>query len=163
MIEITRHGAEVLDELAPLWVAMVHHHHAVAPELGPVWDDDETWARRRAHYEKSLARDGAFALVARDGDAAVGYAMVTIEPGSPTWREPERWADIDSLSVLPSARGQGVGEALLERVQQEAEAVGVTQLGLMALTANDRALAFYERLGFTPWVVGLRRQQGPGA
>lgn len=162
MIAIARHGAEVLDELRPLWLAMVHHHHEVAPELGAVWDDDESWRRRRAHYAANLAREGSFVLVARDGDAAVGYAMVTIEPGSPTWREPERWADIDSLSVLPGARGEGVGEALVAWVQREAEAAGATQLGLMALTANARALAFYERLGFAPWVVGLRRQQGPG-
>ena len=77
MIEITRHGAEIVSELRPFWLAMVAHHARVAPEMGPVRDDEDTWARRRAHYERQLARPGAFALLARLGGSAVGYAVVT--------------------------------------------------------------------------------------
>jgi len=163
MIEITRHGLEVVGELRPLWLAMVHHHHAVAPELGPVWDDDTSWERRRAFYERLLGDDGAFVLVAREGGGAVGYAMVVPRPGSPTWRTPARYAEIESLAVLEDARGRGVGEALIDRAAEEAAALGIEALELTAVATNTRALAFYERLGFRPWLVGLRREQGPGA
>jgi len=164
MISVRRHGPEVIEELRPLWLAMVHHHHEVAPELGPIYDDDETWARRRAHYEDTLNRPGSFALVAWDDDTAVGYATVVIEPNqSPSWPQPDRYADLDSLAVAADARGQGIGEALVEHVQAEVEAAGISEVRLFAIAGNHRALAFYERLGFTPWVVSLRRQQRPGA
>jgi ribosomal protein S18 acetylase RimI-like enzyme len=154
VIETARHGAEVIDELRPLWLAMVHHHATVAPELGPVRDDEDSWARRRAHYERQLARPGAFVLLARTGGRAVGYALVTIEDASPTWSDPESWAEIDSLSVLPDARGEGLGQRLLDRVQAE---VGDMELRLYAVADNADALRFYEREGFETFIVVMRR------
>lgn len=155
MTEITRHGPEAIDELRPLWLAMVAHHGAVATSMGPVREDDDSWARRRAHYARQLARPGAFVLVARHEGRAVGYALVTREGASPTWPEPEGWAEIDSLSVLPEARGRGLGERLLARVQEEVGA-GV-ELRLYAMAENADALRFYERAGFTTAILVLRR------
>lgn len=153
-IEITRHGPEVIDELRPFWLAMVAHHAVVAPEMGPIRDDDDSWARRRAHYERQLAREGAFVLLARVDGRAVGYALVTIEEASPTWSDPDSWAEIDSLSLLPEARGQGIGERLVERVQDEA---GGRELRLFAMAGNADALRFYERQGFQTAIVVMRR------
>jgi ribosomal protein S18 acetylase RimI-like enzyme len=164
VIDIRRHGTEVIDELRPLWLSMLHHHHDVGRELGPVRTDEDSWARRRAHYEDTLAREGSIALVAWDGDTPVGYATVVIEPNrSPNWPHPDRYADLDSLAVAADARGQGIGEALVARVQQEIEAQGITDLRLFAMAGNAPALRFYERLGFTPYMLELRREQGPGA
>lgn len=155
MIAITRHGPEVIDELCPLWLALVAHHGAVAPSMGPVRDEDDSWARRRAHYERQLARPGAFVLVARDEQQrAVGYALVGIEGPSPTWPEPDGWAEIDSLALLPEARGQGVGRRLIDRAQEE---VGERELRLFVMAENADARRFHEREGFSPAIVVMRR------
>ena len=154
MIEITRHGPEVVDQLRPFWLAMVAHHAVVAPEMGPIRDDEDSWARRRAHYERQLARPGAFALLARLDGRPVGYAVVTIEEASPTWREPDGWAEIDSLALLAEVRGQGIGEQLIERVQSE---VGGRELRLFAMAGNADALRFYERAGFETAILVMRR------
>jgi ribosomal protein S18 acetylase RimI-like enzyme len=160
MIAIERHGFEVVDELRPLWLAMVHHHGEVAVSMGPVRDDEDTWARRRAHYGRQLRRPGAFVLVARDEGRAVGYALVTREEASPTWPEPDGWAEIDSLAILPEARGQGIGERLVARVQEE---VGPdVELRLFAMAENADALRFYEREGFETFIVVMRRP-APGS
>ncbi len=34
MIEITRHGTKVIDELRPFWLALVAHHAVAAPVGG---------------------------------------------------------------------------------------------------------------------------------
>ncbi|MEJ7784122.1 MAG: GNAT family N-acetyltransferase [Solirubrobacteraceae bacterium] len=154
MTSITRHGAEVIGELRPFWLAMVAHHAVVAPEMGPVRDDEDTWSRRREHYERQLARPHAFVLLARVGGRAVGYALVTIEEASPTWSDPDGWAEIDSLALLPEARGQGIGEQMIERVQTE---VGDRELRLFAMAGNADALRFYERQGFRTAIVVMRR------
>jgi ribosomal protein S18 acetylase RimI-like enzyme len=153
---IERHGPEVIDELEPLWLAMVHHHASAAPSMGPVRGDADSWSRRRAHYVRQLARPGAFVLVARDdGGRALGYALVTIEEASVTWPHPEGWAEIDSLAVLPQARGRGLGEQLIARVQEE---VGADrELRLFAMAENADALRFYERAGFETAILVLRR------
>ena len=61
---ISRAGAEALDRLRPLWLALHHHHQAVGGErLGPYVDDDASWAARRALYEEFLSRG---VTIARD-------------------------------------------------------------------------------------------------
>jgi len=158
-VAIERGGAKLIGELEPLWLALVAHHHASAPHLGPVREPEDTWARRRASYEKWLAEPDAFVLVARDEATgrAVGYAMVVIDTPGPTWPNPERRAEVETLALLPEARGAGLGHALLERVQEEVAPLGIEDLHLTAIAANESALRFYEREGFRPMLIGLHR------
>ena len=46
------------------------------------------------------------------------------------------------------------GRRLIERVHDES---GCDIVQLDVLSANDAAMRFYERLGFAPWAVTLRR------
>lgn len=154
MIEIVKAGAERVDDLEPLWHALVVHHGPMLPALGPAREREDSWQRRRRHYAELLAKPGGFALLAQDAGALVGYAMV--EPSSPsyTWRL-EATATLETLVVLPEARGRGVGAGLLERAREEARAAGATHLGLGAVAANEGAIRFYRRHGFEPAFVEL--------
>jgi len=165
MAEIAREGPECVAELRPLWLAVRDHHHEVAPHFGEVWDEEESWRLRRAHHEAVLNQPGAFLLVAREAGRAVGYALVTLRGPSPTWREPPHHGELEVLSVLASHRGQGLGRALVERCYDELAAEGVDTMTLRVVADNASARAFYEALGFTPWVVELRgtRRRPPGS
>jgi ribosomal protein S18 acetylase RimI-like enzyme len=152
-VEITRHGAEVIDELEPLWLTLKNHHAACTPD-DAVRDDASSWRMRREEYRDWLAEDGAFLLVARDGARPVGYALVRSHGPSPTWVEPDRYAIVQDFAVAADARGGGIGRRLLDRVHDES---GCDAVELAVLSANDSAARFYERLGFEPWAVTLRR------
>ncbi len=54
------------------------------------------------------------------------------------------------IDLLPELQGQGWGRALIQALIAALRADGVTGLHLVASSANTGALAFYERLGFTP-------------
>ena len=60
--------------------------------------------------------------------------------------------------VVPQARGQRVGERLMEAVEAEARARGYEAVDLMVAGPNDGARRFYERLGFTPDLVTYRKR-----
>jgi ribosomal protein S18 acetylase RimI-like enzyme len=153
-VEIERRGAEVLDELEPLWLTLKNHHGACTPGQ-PVHDDATSWAQRKQEYADWVSEEGSFLLVARDGGArAIGYALVAVHAGSPTWIEPRRFAVVQDLAVAADAQGKGVGRALLDRVHDESRCAVVE---LAVLSANESALRFYERLGFTRRVETLRR------
>ena len=54
----------------------------------------------------------------------------------------------DGLAVTESARGRGVGTALIEALSQEARRRGYPALRLDVVDTNPRAQALYTRLGF---------------
>ena len=157
VVEITRHGPDALDEVEPLWLALKNHHGACTPDMA-IHNDAASWAMRRAEYRTWLAEDGAFLLVARDAGARpVGYALVRPHGPGPTWVQPHRYAIIQDLAVAADAQGGGIGRRLIERVYDES---GCDDVELAVLHANDSAMRFYERLGFAPWAVTLRRARG---
>jgi ribosomal protein S18 acetylase RimI-like enzyme len=148
MIEIVRGGAERIPDLEPLWHALAEHHAEIAPQLGPTRALAETWRRRREHYERTFAGSPAtFVLVAERDGHPVGYALVSPASPSQTW-EIDRAANVETLAVLPSERGAGIGSALLDRVREEIRAEGYTHWGLATAATNEAAIRFYRRQGF---------------
>ena len=161
-VEIARGGVEVLDDLRPLWLALRTHHAEVAPDLGPVREDHETWRRRRAQYERWLTTDPRnFVLVARRRGKAIGYAFARLaDTSSPTWDGDLQVLDVETLSVLPEARGAGVGARLLAAMREEVERQGFDQMTLTVVAGNRDARRFYEREGFAETFVSLRDTRG---
>jgi ribosomal protein S18 acetylase RimI-like enzyme len=164
---ISRAGADVLDRLEPLWLVLHRHHQAVGgPALEPYVDDAHSWAARRAMYAGFLAAPhGSFVLLAERGEALLGYAMVAITPVADTWVD-DTWragpliAEIETLSVAPTARRQGIGSTLLDRIDAELAEAGVHDMVVGAFAANTGALALYERRGFRPTWNYLSRFAG---
>ena len=65
---------------------------------------------------------------------------------------------MDGIFVDESARGLGVGTALLAAIKAEARTQGLSQVRLDVIDTNPRARALYEREGF---VAGGKQSTGP--
>ncbi|MUV85267.1 GNAT family N-acetyltransferase [Natronomonas sp. CBA1123] len=87
-------------------------------------------------------------LAVADGEA-VGYVFVLPERLAFVWDA----AVVNELFVAPDYRGSGVAEALLEAAVGLAteQDLPLDRLLLDVDPANERAYAFYEKLGFEPW------------
>ncbi len=57
--------------------------------------------------------------------------------------------ELKRMYVAPDVRGKGIGRALLDRLEAEARAIGLTRLVLETGTRQGEALALYQRAGFT--------------
>lgn len=55
---------------------------------------------------------------------------------------------IGGLGVVPSARREGLGEALMRAVHEEARARGLRRVWLEVIVENSGAFALYEKLGY---------------
>jgi ribosomal protein S18 acetylase RimI-like enzyme len=162
---IVKGSASDVPSLEPLWVAVHRAHVASMPELAPYVSDAETWAERRALYEQAFAKPDTVLLLAFEGDALIGYALAHVlaveETWIPdTWRTGPRIAEVESLSVLPEYRGQGVGTALMDELDGEIAALGVDDVIVGALAGNEDALRLYRRRGFRPTWLYLSRFAG---
>ncbi len=56
---------------------------------------------------------------------------------------------VDDLVSTATKRSQGLGEELLDYAEEVAKAEGCSTLRLCAFIENERAIKFYERLGWT--------------
>jgi GNAT superfamily N-acetyltransferase len=90
------------------------------------------------------AQPAAEALLALDGSSAVGFA-VYFHTFSTFLGRRGLW--LEDLFVIPSARGKGVGKALLLHVARIAHQRGCGRYEWTALDWNTPAIAFYESLG----------------
>ena len=75
-------------------------------------------------------------VVATEGEVCVGVAGLEIY---------ESYALLRSLAVEPRHRSRGLGAKLVDTVETEAQARGVTALYLLTTTAAT----FFERVGYT--------------
>jgi ribosomal protein S18 acetylase RimI-like enzyme len=155
-VEIRLAGPERLDDIEPLWQAMHAHHRSVAGHLAAVAQfrsPEESWRRRRAHYERVLAEPETFLLLAEREGRPVGCALVLITGTEATLEVGERVADLDTISVLPEERGRGLGGRLLDAVYGELRSRGIGELALAVMEGNDDAVRFYERRGLVPYLT----------
>lgn len=78
-------------------------------------------------------------FVARRAGEALGCAGVALTSG---------FAEVKRMYVCPEARGQGIAEALMERLTQVAHQAGLHILKLETGDRQQAALRFYARVGF---------------
>jgi GNAT superfamily N-acetyltransferase len=155
-------GAEVVDELRPLWTALKHHHTAVLPDEGRPRSDDESWAIRSANYREWIHEDDAFFTVARDPSGTpIAYAFTTLLAAGSTWPTPARLGYVESLVVAESARGSGLGRCMLQAIWDQVQTVGATEIRLGVFAQNAGGLAFYAAVGFEPFEVQMRATRRP--
>lgn len=100
------------------------------------------------------------ALVAVDGDRVVGSARLYVA-GTPPVPLPPDWAWVRAVGVAPSARGSGVGRALME--YSAAHSGDATALSLHTMDFMPTAVQLYERLGYErapEWDLHIGRKAG---
>ncbi len=59
-------------------------------------------------------------------------------------------AEIKRMYVVPGVRGRGVARRMLEVLENEARAIGVTTLMLETGTRQPEAIALYSKTGYSP-------------
>ncbi|MEU3987425.1 GNAT family N-acetyltransferase [Streptomyces platensis] len=95
----------------------------------------------------------AFALIAEDGDAPVGFAL--------WFRNFSTWTGthgvyLEDLYVRPEARGGGHGKALLAALAEICVARGYERFEWSVLDWNEPSIGFYRSIGAQPmdeWTV----------
>lgn len=105
-----------------------------------------------AQLAEAFADERASVWGACAGAELVGYAVL--------YRLPFE-AELQSITVAPSARRRGVARALLNRLVEEADNGSSERLLLEVRQSNQAAIALYAQAGFT--VDGHRRHYYPAS
>ena len=132
----------------------------VLPELFDVFDRERMAAARSVRFAVFVDEQHVPAEEEIDEhdrtDADARHALIR-DGGVPVaagryYRIEGTTAQIGRMAVLRSYRGRGLGRALLDALIADARARGFTRV---ALNAQDHAVAFYAKAGFTPFGATL--------
>ena len=131
---IVRADAEKVDEVGALFDAY-RQFYGQPPDL----------ERARAFIADRIARGESVIFVAERDETSLGFTQ--LYPSFSSAAVTRLWI-LNDLFVAPSARGRGVGEALLEHARRFAQETGARALMLETATDNLTAQRLYERLGW---------------
>jgi GNAT superfamily N-acetyltransferase len=120
--------------------------------LAPLFDAYRTFYRRpleseaaRAFLSDRLERDESIVFIARDGEAALGFAQ--LYPQFSSLELKRNWL-LGDLFVAIGARRQGVGAALLQACEDYARGEGASAITLETAIGNRVAQRVYESAGW---------------
>ena len=101
---------------------------------------DADWQQRTAN----LCTPRSIGYLARHQDEYCGIAVSFLKEAAP------QHAELRSMWVAPNHRRTGAGRLLVEAIESWARNRAARTLQLMVTSSNLSAIAFYQRLGFTP-------------
>ena len=97
------------------------------------------WSWNEERVERCLRNRDCVVLAARDRRRLIGFAIMEFYAVH---------AHLNLLAVQPGHQRQGVGRQLLEWLEASARTAGIFKIDLELRAGNDRARAFYEKLGY---------------
>jgi aminoglycoside 6'-N-acetyltransferase I len=145
--------------------AMAHIEKCSARDL-PQWValrfalwPDEDQVIMAAEAGAILARPDRLVLVAREGEAVIGFAEASIRRDYVNGCETSPVGFVEGIYVTPEYRHRGIARALIGTIEQWTCGYGLTELASDARLGNADSHAMHEALGFseTERVVYFRK------
>ena len=113
------------------------------PQVVKLWQqvfpDSPSWNDPVEDIVRKLTVQRELFIVAMHGEELVGTALAGYD-GHRGW--------VYYVATDPKFRRQGIGAALMHRVEQDLAAIGCPKLNLQVRAENRDVVAFYESLGY---------------
>ena len=148
-ITFTSGGAELLDDIQPLWEELNQHHALVSPHFEADFHAKTFAGRKAALLQKYAARDMRIDLAQANGET-IGYLISAITT--------DGVGEIESIFIDDAYRGKTIGDQLMRRGLDWLDEQRVHTKVIDVAVGNERAYAFYARHGFYPRVVTLKQK-----
>ena len=140
----------ILDLL--IQVNMVHHNGRPDLFKGP------TTKYTGSELEQILQNDDTPVFVCVDeADHVLGHGFCVLQHFGGQLMEEVDTLYIDDICVDEAARGHRVGEAIYRHIVAYAKSLGCHNVTLNVWTCNPGAMKFYEKLGMTPYKIGMEQ------
>lgn len=134
-MEIRRNDASALPDFARLNLEWIEELHVVE-------DSDRKMGEDPSNYIKN----GNTIISLHDGDTVAGVVALK--------RDEDGEYELTKLAVDKAYRRQGLGQILMEAVDDLAREMGLPKIYLLTSTKNEDAVRMYHRLGWTQFLDG---------
>jgi GNAT superfamily N-acetyltransferase len=108
-----------------------------------------------AAFDQIAANPSHQLIVAEESGRVIATCQLTILSGLS--RQGARRALVEAVRVTADLRGQGIGAALMAECEARARAAGCGMIQLTTDRSRHDAHRFYERLGYQPSHIGMKK------
>jgi GNAT superfamily N-acetyltransferase len=112
---------------------------------------EAVWAGYRRQLAATLDSEESVERIVAERNGAIMGSVLLFPPSTKAYGSGVPRADcpeVRLLAVVPAARGDGVGTALMNECAQRARRVGAPALGLHTMDFMRAAVRIYDRLGY---------------
>jgi len=128
-------------------------HAELVPEIIQVADPIMTpeW------FDEVLKDPKKNIFVAENENRLLGLALVMLQSSidDPIFKL-RKYVHIGDISVLKEFQSLGIGRLLMEKIRQWTDEQGIKEIELQVWERNDKAIGFYEKLGYHKWRRTMR-------
>jgi GNAT superfamily N-acetyltransferase len=149
MTEYMTGGVALLDRVEPIWLSLREHHIQCSPFFSSELANSE-FAERRKELLKKANCGTLHVVIARQQHNDIGYIICSCV---------EDKGEIDSLFVIASQRGKGIGAELTRRGLAWLDSIHASSIYVNVVFGNDDALKLYSRWGIYPRSINLYRKK----
>lgn len=124
-------------------LAAYEEYAAILPE--------SVWAGYRHQLLATLDSEGPVERIVAERNGAIMGSVLLFPPATKAYGSAAvsvDYPEVRLLAVVPDARGEGVGAALMNECAQRARRASATALGLHTMDIMRAAVRMYERMGY---------------
>lgn len=165
--QIDRAHVRDISRVKPLWKQMVSDYASISGGVWQVLEPGEAWQRRLQEYLSWMNEAGGVIYIAtkqqpggqgEPEEKVVGYAALRFVTSGSTFDTGETHGELESLVVLPEARGEGIGYALMTACRKELERREIDHWSMSTLADNSAAIALGRKAGFEPFMIRMAQR-----
>lgn len=142
---------QLLDEVKELWEGLNEHHLNNTFHFSDYYSNFTFDSRKNALI--AVAQKGSMKIeiaIDEDSQKKVGYLISSIDSN--------KNGEIESIYILNSYRGQGIGEELMKRALKWMDEKGIEKKIVTVAAGNEKVFGFYEKFGFYPRKMVLEQR-----
>jgi GNAT superfamily N-acetyltransferase len=144
--------------IAELWQSLVSYHQALDSALpGAAPNGAGRYAKRLVQHLDDV---NTYALVAEEEGRVIGFALAMIVDLLPDTFAQEPGGFLADIYVDTAFRRQGIGRALVHRVQDWFRERGITHFYWHVSARNPEGLAFWRSMGGREVMIRMRAELG---
>jgi GNAT superfamily N-acetyltransferase len=140
-------------QVVELWKEMMDFHRGRDSFFSRADKGHEEFAR---YVLENLELPDRVVLIADDGGTVVGFCSAVVMEYPPVFRI-KRFGFIQDMAVTDARRGEGIGRELCKNIMDWFAINGVSRVELHAATTNEVSTAFWESMGFKPFLYKMAK------
>ena len=118
-------------------------------------DQDRMNEKQIELADVAIETNSANIFVAEENGEFLGFIELAVQNDYFTG---EKQGYISSIAVLPEGEGKGIGKKLMKKAEEWASKQGLKVIVLEVFKSNQRAVSFYELLGYKQEIVKMTKE-----